>query len=230
MTAEMLNDRITGIFRFITLGLTVFFSVALLYPSPSFAKKVTLDGLFNTVEIRSKNFKPFKKWTGALERFSKETANLKSGDCTEKKFNKCHYDEWTAFLKGLEGKDKAIQMEEVNRYMNRAKYIIDPVNWGVKDYWATPGEFIAKFGDCEDYAIAKFMSLKKLGFTDNDLRIVAVKDLNLKIGHAVLAVYLDGKSFILDNQIKQVVESETIRHYAPVFSINETYWWRHKPK
>ena len=87
---------------------------------------------------------------------------------------------------------------------------------------------MAKFGDCEDYSIAKFMSLRQLGFSNAELRVVAVKDLNLKIGHAVLAVYLDGKALILDNQIRKVVEAKTIRHYVPVFSINEKFWWRHK--
>ena len=73
--------------------------------------------------------------------------------------------------------------------MNKAKYITDKNNWGRKDYWETPGEFMANFGDREDYAIIKFLSLKLLGFKDEDLRVVAVKDLNLKIGHAVLIVY-----------------------------------------
>jgi predicted transglutaminase-like cysteine proteinase len=85
-----------------------------------------------------------------------------------------------------------------------------------------------KFGDCEDYAISKFMSLKLLGFSDDMLRVVAVKDLNLKVGHAVLIVILDGKYYLLDNQIKQVVETKTVRHYQPVFSISTRYWWRHR--
>ncbi len=119
-------------------------------------------------------------------------------------------------------------MNKVNRYMNKARYILDPVNWGKKDYWATPGQFMAKFGDCEDYAIAKYMSLKQLGFKTSEMRVVAVKDLNLKIGHAVLVVYLNGKALILDNQIRKVVEAKVIKHYVPVFSINQKYWWHHK--
>jgi predicted transglutaminase-like cysteine proteinase len=112
--------------------------------------------------------------------------------------------------------------------MNTRRYITDPRNWGVPDYWETPGEFMTKFGDCEDYAIAKFLSLKRLGWTDDELRIAAVKDLNLKVGHAILIVYHAGKTWVLDNQIKRVVEAESIRHYQPVYSINETSWWRHR--
>ncbi|MCW8835244.1 MAG: transglutaminase-like cysteine peptidase [Rhodospirillales bacterium] len=131
-------------------------------------------------------------------------------------------------MNSLKGKDREAQIAAVNTYMNEAKYITDPINWGVKDYWATPGEFMAKFGDCEDYAIAKYISLKILGFDVDSLRVVAVKDMNLKVGHAILAVYEGGKILILDNQIKQVVDEGTIRHYVPVFSINEKFWWRHK--
>lgn len=184
--------------------------------------------LFSTKEVRSKNFKPFKKWTEALSRYTQESATLKDGHCSDKFFNKCHFGKWQKFLKTLEGKDRRTQIEEVNRFMNKARYITDPVNWGEKDYWATPGQFMAKFGDCEDYAIAKFMSLAQLGFTDDDMRVVAVKDMNLKVGHAILVVYLEGKAYVLDNQIKKVAEADVIRHYVPVFSINQSYWWRHK--
>ena len=58
--------------------------------------------------------------------------------------------------------------------------------------------------------------------------VVAVKDLNLKVGHAVLVVFLDGKVYLLDNQIKQVVETNTVRHYEPVFSLGTKAWWRHR--
>jgi predicted transglutaminase-like cysteine proteinase len=184
--------------------------------------------LFGTTEVRSTNFKPFKKWNAALKRYAGERTRVVPGSCQETRFNKCHYDRWMAFLKGLRGADRMTQIRLVNAYMNEAPYITDPENWGVRDYWESPGEFMAKFGDCEDYAIIKYMSLKKLGFHIDEMRVVAVRDLNLRIGHAVLAVYLDGKAYILDNQIEQVVRASTIHHYDPVFSINEKHWWRHR--
>jgi predicted transglutaminase-like cysteine proteinase len=52
--------------------------------------------------------------------------------------------------------------------------------------------------------------------------------MNLGVGHAILAAYHDEKIFILDNQIKVVADSRRIRHYKPVFSINEQFWWRHR--
>lgn len=93
---------------------------------------------------------------------------------------------------------------------------------------------MARFGDCEDYAIVKYLSLRALGFKDEELCVVAVKDLNLKVGHAILMVILiDSKGrkryFVLDNQIKSVVEENKIRHYQPVFSIGTKFGWRYLP-
>jgi predicted transglutaminase-like cysteine proteinase len=60
------------------------------------------------------------------------------------------------------------------------------------------------------------------------MRIVVRQDLNLKILHAVLVVYLDGQPLILDNQIKQVVHASRLRHYKPIYSINQKNWRLHR--
>ena len=225
--SEMRRFRACGLtILAIATGLAMGWSVV--GPASAAAEKAEASpSFFKTVETQSDNMKPFKKWTAALTRYTKAEAEQKGG-CDSKKFNKCHYDEWIAFLDTVRGMDKLAQLKAVNKQMNKSKYIVDQANWGTKDYWATPFEFMAKFGDCEDYAITKFMSLKQLGYDAMDLRVVAVKDMNLKVGHAVLAVFLDGKVYILDNQIKIVVEAKKIRHYQPVFSINEMHWWRHR--
>mgnify|MGYP006413773155 FL=1 len=176
--------------------------------------------LFGTHETLSSNFKPFKKWSGAMHRMSQEQSDLG-------KFKK-RFKKWIVFLDGLKGKDQLTQIKAVNKFMNKSKYIQDNKNWGIKDYWASPGEFLTKFGDCEDYSIAKYMALKYLGHDPAKMRIVAVKDLNLKIGHAILAIYYKKRIVILDNQIKIVADSRKIRHYQPVYSINEKHWWRHR--
>ena len=215
---------IRSVVYFLLLGLL---SYNFLLPAPVQAAADT--SIFRSVETRSSNLGPFKKWTGVLERFSAEKAKEeKRADCESQKFNTCHYRLWQKFLTSLRDKPKDIQIEEVNNWANQRTYITDPVNWGEEDYWATPGEFIARFGDCEDYAIIKYLSLKNLGFTDEELRVVAVKDLNLKIGHAVLVVFQKAKSLLLDNQIKKVVDTTIVRHYEPVFSINQSFWWRHR--
>ena len=200
---------------------------AALSAPPSLAVDIQFPPLFGTSETRSDNLKPFTKWTGVLERMQTDRAR-DSAPCAPLHSPKCRVQEWQAFLATLSDKPKTEQVEAVNRFMNKHAYIEDMPNYGVPDYWATPREFLTKDGDCEDYAIAKYMSLRQLGFSDSQLRIVVLQDLNLNVAHAVLVVYLDGKTLLLDNQIKQVVDTEKVRHYRPLFSINERSWWLHK--
>jgi predicted transglutaminase-like cysteine proteinase len=53
---------------------------------------------------------------------------------------------------------------ETNRFLNDWRYKPDDQNYGQRDYWATPLEFLRRSGDCEDYAIAKYVTLRELGF------------------------------------------------------------------
>jgi predicted transglutaminase-like cysteine proteinase len=176
--------------------------------------------LFGSREIHSANLKMFPKWRGTLQRFEAELKSCETGRCRKK--------QWQAVIDGLRGKDLMTQLRELNTEMNDKRYITDPVNWNLPDYWATPFQFLRKNGDCEDYAISKYMALRDLGVAAEDMRIVVLNDLNLRIAHAVLAVYVNGKPYILDNQISTVVPATSIRHYQPVYSINENGWWLHR--
>lgn len=186
--------------------------------TPAEAKKYPK--IFGSIELFSKKFDRFPKWTGMLGRFKDGTVPCESSTCTTKG--------WQAFIDGLKGKDLKTQLKEVNRAMNAKTYILDIKNWGEEDYWATPFQFLKKNGDCEDYAISKYMALKQLGVPIEDMRVVALQDLNLNLGHAVLVVYTGEEPLLLDNQISSVVSVSSIRHYQPVFSINETGWWLHR--
>ncbi|MEI9890887.1 MAG: transglutaminase-like cysteine peptidase [Caulobacteraceae bacterium] len=113
---------------------------------------------------------------------------------------RCVPAEWTAFLESLQGRPRHEQMAAVDRWVNARPYVEDIANWGVADYWETPGEFLAHGGDCEDYAITKYFSLTRLGFAADDLRLTIVNDSVMGAFHAVLAVRLDGETWLLDNQ------------------------------
>jgi predicted transglutaminase-like cysteine proteinase len=176
--------------------------------------------LFGTRELHSTNLTPFPKWRGTLDRFQGEIKNCPADSCGAKK--------WEDLVAELRGKDLMTQLSTINREMNAKRYIIDPVNWNMPDYWATPLQFMRKNGDCEDYAIAKYMALKELGVPVDEMRIVVLQDLNLRIAHAVLAVYVKGTPYVLDNQISSVVPASSIHHYQPVYSINENGWWLHR--
>jgi predicted transglutaminase-like cysteine proteinase len=184
--------------------------------------------LFGRQGKKFTNFRPIPHWPKLIERFKAEerrNANCPTGSTGGRP---CPYTEWNTVIASLQGQARMDQVRAINRFANKWRYITDPINWGMQDYWATPGEFFAKAGDCEDYGIVKFMSLRALGLPNDDLRLVAVKDLNLGIGHAVTVVLQGGRWWLLDNQIEQVIDSATVRHYQPVYAANEEAWWLYR--
>jgi predicted transglutaminase-like cysteine proteinase len=134
---------------------------------------------------------------------------------------------WTTFLDSLRGRTAREQMDAINRWANARPYVEDQVNWGVADYWETPGEFLARGGDCEDYAIFKYASLMRLGFSPDTLRIVVVNDTSLNAFHAVLAVRIEGKTWLLDNQTAEAEPFDQAPQYTPIYSVNDQGWWMH---
>ena len=101
------------------------------------------------------------------------------------------------------------------------------VNWAMQDYWETPLEFLLQSGDCEDYAIAKYMLLRASGIAAEDMRIVVLQDTNSGEMHAVLVVSDNGEALVLDNFQREVIASRRIFHYRPIYAVNEERWWRH---
>lgn len=186
--------------------------------------------LFGTRETRSAvSLTMFPRWKSMLARYDKEVATLEAS-CRGHASGTCRLQEWLQFLDTLRGTDRAGQVREVQRRINRERYVHDDQRlWGMSNYWETPGEFLDRGGDCKDYAVAKFMALRRLGFGNDDLRIFVVRDTRRRLDHAVLVVYLDGRALVLDNQQRDVVPASAVRHYRPYYSINETAWWAHLP-
>ncbi len=180
----------------------------------------------HTSVVSSDDLSAFTKWTALEPRYEREKATAES-DCVEGK--RCLPREWEALLKKLEGEPVAKQMQAVNDFFNAIPYVEDIDNYGVQDYWATPYEFMARGGDCEDYAIAKYFSLRRLGVPARDMRVVIVQDWNLNGEmHAVLEVKQKGTAYLLDNQAARVIAESNIYHYQPLYAINEQNWWAYQ--
>jgi predicted transglutaminase-like cysteine proteinase len=75
-------------------------------------------------------------------------------------------------------------------------------------------------GDCEDYAIAKFVALQEAGVSADDLRIVILRDDLRDEDHAVVAARLDGHWLTLDNRHMVLVEDHDVRRYRPIFLVD----------
>ncbi|WP_331345225.1 transglutaminase-like cysteine peptidase [Cellvibrio sp. UBA7661] len=128
--------------------------------------------------------------------------------------------------------DKLIQ---VNQFFNRhVRYTEDAVLWKKSDFWATPLDLMGmRAGDCEDYTIAKYLSLLQLGFSNQQLRLIYVK---AQIGgpqskifqaHMVLGYYPtpDATPLILDSLINTIEPANQRPDLRPVFSFNSEGLW-----
>jgi predicted transglutaminase-like cysteine proteinase len=123
----------------------------------------------------------------------------------------------------LEGQGIQKQLIEVNRFFNQFEYQEDRVQWGKQDYWATPGEFLGtQKGDCEDFVIAKYFALRKLGVPDERLYLTYVKALKQNVAHMVLSYFPTPNSIpqILDNYNPLIVSADQRKDLLPVYSFN----------
>jgi predicted transglutaminase-like cysteine proteinase len=121
--------------------------------------------------------------------------------------------------RALEGRAR---LGEINRAINlKIKAKSDLALYGADDVWSPPlATFAIGAGDCEDYAIAKFVALQETGVSADDLRIVILRDDLRKEYHAVVAARLDGNWLMLDNRHMIMVEDQQVRDYHPLFLID----------
>src|SRR5262249_47977465 len=94
--------------------------------------------------------------------------------------------------------------------------------YAVDDFWSPPLATLEKgAGDCEDYAILKYLALREAGISPDDLRLLIVSYPRRGIMHAVLAVHLDEEWLLLDNLTMVMVNSLKPTKYRPLFA------WEH---
>jgi predicted transglutaminase-like cysteine proteinase len=115
------------------------------------------------------------------------------------------------------------RLGEINRAINLAiRPMSDLAQYGVVDLWTSPLATLATgAGDCEDYAIAKYVALREAGLDNEDLRLLIVRDTNLREDHAVVAARLDGRWVVLDNRRLVLLEDIQLQHYVPTFEIDD---------
>ena len=120
--------------------------------------------------------------------------------------------------RGLSGRAR---IGVINRAINMAiEPVSDMVQWGVPDRWSAPLEtFTTGKGDCEDYAIAKYVALGEAGIAADDIKLMIVRNTAANEDHAVTAVRLDGAWIILDNRWLKMVEDTAMSQAVPLFSL-----------
>jgi len=144
---------------------------------------------------------------------------------------------WDSMIQSSKNEKILTQLKNVNDFFNKIKYVSDLRHWKKKDYWATPFEFMGSgAGDCEDYAIAKYFSLRKLGVPDEKLRItyVSYRRSNSKYeqAHMVLTYFHKpgATPIVLDNINKKLQLATKRTDLKPVYSFNADGLWQAKNK
>jgi len=98
----------------------------------------------------------------------------------------------------------------------------DMAQWGVPDRWSPPLEtFATGHGDCEDYAIAKYVALTAAGIPAADVKLVIVRNIAASEDHAIVAVRNGGDWIMLDNRWLTLVKDVEMPRIAPLFVLDD---------
>ena len=121
----------------------------------------------------------------------------------------------------LDGRRK---LAAVQQAVNLAlRYSSDSEQHGAPDVWLTPlAAFASGRGDCEDYAIAKFLALREAGVAPADLRILITHNRADLSAHAVLAVRQEERWIILDNRRMGAIEDRHLLDLDPLYALDDT--------
>jgi predicted transglutaminase-like cysteine proteinase len=120
-----------------------------------------------------------------------------------------------------------VRLNFVNQRVNNAiRYTSDMAQWGTPDEWSAPlaggkGSFETGMGDCEDYAIAKYVALRAAGLPADQLRLLLVRDNIAQLQHAVLAASVDGHWYVLDNRWTAAIEDKDVRRFTLLFTLDD---------
>jgi len=131
---------------------------------------------------------------------------------------------WEELINQSESLEDAQKLAAVNDFFNRQfRFVDDLRNWQQNDYWATPIEATIKgAADCEDYSLAKYFTLRRLGIPSAKLRITYVKALQYNQAHMVLTYYATPTTdpLVLDNLITDIRPASQRRDLLPVYAFN----------
>ena len=139
-------------------------------------------------------------------------------------------DNWLATIESAKPKKDDARLKLINDFINRHIVFDDDIAvWQQSDYWATPLETIGQGrGDCEDFAIIKYISLRQAGIPAARLRLIYVKARRngaagpVQIAHMVLAYYAtpNAEPLVLDNLDPTIRAASQRGDLQPVFSFS----------
>jgi predicted transglutaminase-like cysteine proteinase len=164
------------------------------------------------------------KWLGVAHKLDDEGVQLALCDGDRDNCASSAALHFLAIVDGGRARNGRARLGEINRAINLAIHpMSDLAQYGEIDVWSSPlVTFYRGAGDCEDYAIAKYMALREAGIGPEDLRIVIVRDTLAGEDHAVTAARLDGHWLMLDNRRMAMIEDNYMRNIRPLFVIGQS--------
>jgi predicted transglutaminase-like cysteine proteinase len=165
----------------------------------------------------------WEKWLGVERKLDDERVQLALCDGDRERCVSPAALQLLAIVDNARAREGRARLGEINRAINLAiRPMSDLAQHGAIDVWSPPlVTFTSGAGDCEDYAIAKFVALRLAGVSPDDLRVVIMHDTIRDEEHAVAAVRLDGQWLTLDNRRMAMVEDADVRNYRPLFVIDQ---------
>lgn len=136
--------------------------------------------------------------------------------------------DWQRMIVSSDSLDEMQKLRETNAFFNRIRFVSDIDHWNREDYWATPVQMLASGGgDCEDFSIAKYFTLRQMGVPAERMRLTYVKALELDQAHMVLTYYStpDADPLVLDNLVNDIRTSSSRSDLQPVYSFNGNGLW-----
>jgi len=126
------------------------------------------------------------------------------------------------------GRNGRARLGFINRAVNLAiSPTSDEAQWRVTDHWSSALETLqSERGDCEDYAIVKYLALLDSGMSEADLKIVLMRSIFPNEDHAVVAARVDDEWLILDNRTLTLVRDRNLTRTVPVFVLDQVGVWR----
>jgi predicted transglutaminase-like cysteine proteinase len=133
---------------------------------------------------------------------------------------------WLGMLGSLKEFGVRGQIAGVNRYINQAPETHQIADYAKSRPWTAPIELLQCADQSCTYALAKYLSLRLLGFHARRLRLVWMTS-NSGQSHAVLTVMLSGKTLVLDSRSDVVLSDAAFAETPPYVSLNPASFCLH---
>lgn len=195
-------------------------SVGFIVPEPTPQTTSEPFGLFT---FRAPEGVLWRKWRAAKATIALELQQVEAcrsdeascGDATRR---------FILIVDEIRSRSGGAKIETANRLINTTiRYMSDLAQHAAVDVWSAPlASLDTGRGDCEDYAIAKYVVLREAGVPEHDLRILLVRDRKVREDHAVLTVKNGDKWSVLDNRTSALAIDSELSHLTPLFALDNS--------